>query len=272
MDTQAELDYARRFGGIARLYGARALAQFEAAHVCVIGVGGVGSWAAEALARSAVGQITLIDLDHVAVSNVNRQLHALNGNLGKAKVAAMAERIRAINPRAQVHEVDDFLTQENLAELIPKGRYDFVLDCIDQMRVKVALVVHCKRQKIPLLVSGGAGGRIDPTRVALADIAQTSGDALLSKIRAELRRQHGFARDGKKFGIEAVYSTEPIVRPVADACEPVTAGPQGLNCAGYGSAVAVTASFGMALAGRALALLAKPTKPPATPATPSPPG
>lgn len=259
MDTQADLDYSRRFGGIARLYGAPALARFETAHVCVIGVGGVGSWAAEALARSAVGRITLIDLDHVAVSNVNRQLHALDGNLGKAKVAAMAERIRAINPRVRVEEVDDFLSTDNLDALLPRGRHDFVLDCIDQMRVKVALVTHCKRQRIPLLVSGGAGGRIDPTRVALADIAQTSGDALLAKIRAELRRKHGFAREGKKFGVEAVYSTEPIVRPPLDSCEATDGGPQGLNCAGYGSAVAVTASFGMALAGRALALLARQT-------------
>ncbi|MGQ5521665.1 tRNA threonylcarbamoyladenosine dehydratase [Chitinimonas sp. PSY-7] len=260
MNTQDDLDYSRRFGGIARLYGPGALARFGAAHVCVIGVGGVGSWAAEAIARSAIGQISLIDLDHVAVSNVNRQLHALDGNLGKAKVTAMAERIRAINPRAVVNEIDDFLTDDNLAELIPKGRFDYVIDCIDQMRVKVALIVHCKRHKVPLIVSGGAGGRTDPTKIALADIAHTSGDALLSKIRAELRRNHGFAREGKKFGIEAVYSTEPIVRPVVDACEPTNVGPQGLNCAGYGSAVAVTASFGMAAAGRVLVQLAKRTK------------
>lgn len=257
MHTQDDLDYSRRFGGIARLYGASGLARFEAAHICVIGIGGVGSWAAEALARSAVGQISLIDLDHVAVSNVNRQLHALDGNLGKAKVAAMAERIRAINPRAQVHEIDDFLSDANLAALIPPGRFDYVIDCIDQMRVKVALVVHCKRHKIPLIVSGGAGGRLDPTRIAVADMAQTAGDALLAKIRAELRRNHGFAREGKKFAIEAVYSTEPIVRPVVDRCEPASPAGGGLNCAGYGSAVAVTASFGMAAAGRVLANLAR---------------
>ncbi|HEY9101481.1 tRNA threonylcarbamoyladenosine dehydratase [Chitinimonas sp.] len=255
MDSTQDLDYQRRFGGVARLYGEAGLARFEAAHVCVIGIGGVGSWAAEAIARSAVGRITLIDLDHVAPSNVNRQLHALDATLGQAKVSAMAERIAAINPRAQVTEVDDFLTDDNLAELIPPGRFDYVLDCIDQMRVKVALVRHCRRHKIPLLVSGGAGGRLDASRVAIADLALTSGDALLSKIRAELRRNHGFPREGKKFGIEAVYSTEPIIRPKQDACEPVSPGGAGLNCAGYGSAVAVTASFGMALAGRALAQL-----------------
>lgn len=256
MNPADDLDHQRRFGGIARLYGEAALRRFEAAHACVIGVGGVGSWAAEALARSAVGRITLIDLDHVAPSNVNRQLHALTDTLGMAKVAAMAARIRAINPRAEVIEVDDFLTADNLAELAAPGRYDVVLDCIDQLRVKVALIAHCRRHKIPLLVSGGAGGRVDPTRIALADIAQTSGDALLSKIRAELRRHHGFPREGKRFGVEAVYSTEPIVR-APESCEPAAPGGGGLNCAGYGSAVAVTASFGMALAGRALARLAK---------------
>jgi tRNA A37 threonylcarbamoyladenosine dehydratase len=255
MNDSATLDYQRRFGGIARLYGDAALTRFESSHLCVIGIGGVGSWAAEALARSAVGEITLIDLDHIAPSNINRQLHALTDTLGAAKTSAMAARIRAINPRARVHEIDDFLTEDNLATLLPAGRFDYVLDCIDQMRVKVALLVHCKRHKLPLLVSGGAGGRVDPTRVALADVAQTSGDALLSKIRAELRRKHGFARDGKRFGVEAVYSTEPIVRPPA-ACEPAEGGPAGLNCAGYGSAVAVTASFGMAMAGRVLARLA----------------
>ncbi|GAB3260515.1 tRNA threonylcarbamoyladenosine dehydratase [Chitinimonas naiadis] len=256
MNTPEDLDYQRRFGGVARLYGDAGLARFEAAHICVIGIGGVGSWAAEAVARSAVGRITLIDLDHVAPSNVNRQLHALDGNLGKAKVSAMAERIQAINPRAQVTEIDDFLTDDNLASLIPPGQFDYVLDCIDQMRVKVALVNYCKRHKIPLLVSGGAGGRLDASRVTIADMAQTTGDALLSKIRAELRRNHGFPREGKKFGIEAVYSTEPIIRPKQDACEPAAPGGAGLNCAGYGSAVTVTASFGMALAGRALARLA----------------
>lgn len=255
MNDMHDLDYSRRFGGVARLYGDAVLARLQAARVCVIGIGGVGSWAAEALARSAVGQITLVDLDHIAPSNVNRQLHALTDTLGAAKVTAMAERIRAINPRAEAVEVDDFLTDENMAALIAPGRYDYVLDCIDQMRVKVALVVHCKRNRIPLIVSGGAGGRIDPTRIALADIAQTSGDALLSKIRAELRRKHGFARDGKRFGVEAVYSTEPIVR-APQACDTAEGGGSGLNCAGYGSSVAVTAGFGMALAGRVLARLA----------------
>ena len=253
MESSDDLEYQRRFGGIARLYGAAGLARFEAAHVCVIGIGGVGSWAAEALARSAIGRLTLIDLDHIAPSNVNRQLHALSSTLGQAKVEAMRERIAEINPRAVVEVVDDFLTADNLASLIAPGRFDYVVDCMDQLRVKVALVVHCKRHKIPLLVSGGAGGRLDASRVDIADIALTSGDALLSKVRAELRRNHGYPREGKKFGVEAVYSTEPIIRPKTEACEPVAGG---LSCAGYGSAVAVTASFGMAMAGRTLVKLA----------------
>ncbi|WP_269531796.1 tRNA threonylcarbamoyladenosine dehydratase [Chitinimonas sp. BJYL2] len=255
MTASDDLDYARRFGGVARLYGDAALARFQAARVCVIGIGGVGSWAVEALARSAIGQLTLIDMDHIAPSNVNRQLHARTDTLGQAKTGAMRDRILAINPRAQVAEIDDFLTEENLPTLIAPGRFDYVVDCMDQMRVKVALVAHCRRHKVPLIVSGGAGGRTDATRVALADLALTSGDALLARVRAELRKKHGYAREGKKFGIEAIYSTEPIVRP-PQSCEADAPG-GGLNCAGYGSAVAVTASFGMAMAGRVLNQLAK---------------
>jgi len=254
MNATEHFEFQRRFGGVARLYGDAALDRFMAAHVVVVGIGGVGSWAAEALARSAIGQITLIDLDHIAPSNMNRQLHAVDENLGKAKVQAMAERIQAINARAIVNQIDDFLVEENLATLIPAG-VDYVVDCIDQMRVKVALVAHCKRQRIPLIVSGGAGGRMDASRAAVADIAQTAGDPLLSKIRAELRRKHGFPRDGKKFGIEAVYSTEPLQRPAA-SCETDAPTAGGLSCAGYGSAVAVTATFGMIAAGRVLTKLA----------------
>jgi tRNA A37 threonylcarbamoyladenosine dehydratase len=256
MTPSEHYDHQRRFGGLARLYGDAALARFEAAHICVVGIGGVGSWAAEALARSAVGRITLIDLDHVAVSNMNRQLHAVEPNIGKAKVSAMAERIHSINPRAEVIEIDDFLIEDNLVERITP-EFDYVIDCIDQMRVKVALAVHCRRLKIPLIVSGGAGGRMDASRVSIADMAGTAGDPLLSKIRAELRRNHGFPREGKKFGIEAVFSSEPLVRPSAQ-CEPGASTPAGLNCAGYGSAVAVTATFGMVAAGRVLSKLANP--------------
>jgi len=253
--TAEDLDYQRRFGGIARLYGADALARFQGAHVCIIGIGGVGSWAAEAMARSAIGKLTLVDMDHIAVSNVNRQLPALDGNFGKAKVAAMAERVRAINPRCEITQLDDFLTIENLSQMMGAG-YDYVLDCIDQMRVKVALVAHARRQGLPLIISGGAGGRIDPTRIQVADIALTSGDPLLARIRTELRRNHGFARDAKKFGIEAVFSTEPLQRPTAACATDDNTAVTGLNCAGYGSSVTVTAGFGMCMAGRVLARLA----------------
>lgn len=250
-----ETDTLRRFSGVRRLYGEADFSRFQSAHLAVIGIGGVGSWAAEALARSGVGRITLVDMDHIALSNVNRQLHALDGQLGRAKVGAMAERIRAINPACQVHEIDDFVTTDNLPELLGGG-LDGVVDCIDQMRVKVAMAAWCHQAGLPLVVSGGAGGRTDPTRIAVADLARTQGDPLLARMRAELRRQHGFPREGRDFGTRAVYSSEALLRPEAQCgtgSEAQAGG--GLNCTGYGSAVVVTASFGMAAAAQALAQL-----------------
>ena len=265
-----EIDFGRRFGGIARLYGAAGLERLAAAHVCVIGIGGVGSWAAEALARSAVGRITLIDLDHVAESNTNRQIHAQDGTYGKAKVLAMAERIRAINPACVVSGIEDFVTAENVALLLPQsgqsvqsgqsGVFDCVFDAIDNVRAKAALIAHCRTLGIAVVTTGGAGGRRDPSRVRIADLAHTVQDALASRLRARLRKEYGFPRDlKKKFGIDCVYSEEPIMWPESDgpACEIDEApgdihGPQGLNCAGYGSSVAVTATFGMVAAARVL--------------------
>ena len=246
----ATMDSERRFGGMARLYGPQALAKLQAAHACVIGVGGVGSWAVEALARSGIGRLTLIDLDHVAESNMNRQLHAVEDNLGKAKVQAMAERIVSINPACVVTLVDDFITPENLPELVPDC--DGIIDAIDQVRAKVALAAHCQRQKQWLITTGGAGGRVDPTRVKVEDLSRTTQDALASKVRASLRKDFGFSRDQKrKFGLPCVYSDEQIIRPQAGAaCETDGAAPQGLNCAGYGSSVAVTATFGFVAAAR----------------------
>ena len=156
--TSPDNDYARRFGGTARLYGAPALARFEAAHVCVVGVGGVGSWAAEALARSAIGTLTLIDLDHVAPSNINRQGQALTSTLGMAKIEALKARLRDINPRLVVHLVDAFVEPENVAELLG-GSFDYVVDAIDSLVAKAALVAWCKQAKVPVIVSGGAGGQ-----------------------------------------------------------------------------------------------------------------
>ena len=249
LDVAAEVDRERRFGGVGRLYGPSALPRLERAHACVIGVGGVGSWAAEALARSGVGRITLIDLDHVAESNINRQIHALDTTLGQAKVEAMAARIRSINPEAVVATIDDFVTPDNAEALI--ADFDVVVDAIDNVRAKVAIVLACRRRRIPLVVAGGAGGKTDPRSICVADLSRTEQDPLLAKVRKRLRSEHGFPRNPKRpFGIEAVYSTEPL-RLDGIACD-LPHGQQGLACAGYGSSMAVTATVGLFAAARAI--------------------
>lgn len=260
--TAATTD-SRRFGGIERLYGAGALRRAAAAHVVVVGIGGVGSWAAEALARSGVGRLTLIDLDHVAESNVNRQIHALEPTFGAAKAVAMKERIAQINPVCIVAAVEEFIDEDNAAKLIPPCAA--VIDAIDQVRAKAALIAHCRRVGIRIVTTGGAGGRTDPTRIEVMDLSRTTQDALASKVRARLRKEYGFARDPKqKFGVECVFSPEQIRRPTG-AVRVDTAshnscsvdggfdGAAGLACAGYGSSVAVTASFGFVAAARVLA-------------------
>jgi tRNA A37 threonylcarbamoyladenosine dehydratase len=246
-------DFTRRFGGIDRLYGPGSLARAAAAHVVVIGIGGVGSWAVEALARSGVGRLTLIDLDHVAESNMNRQIHALESTLGAAKVVAMRERIAAINPRCTVTCVEEFIAEENVAALLPAC--DAVIDAIDNVRAKAALIAHCRRGNIRIVTTGGAGGRTDPTRTEVTDLARTVQDALASKVRARLRKEYGFPRDPKKkFDVECVFSQELILRPMADeSCDLPVDGAAGLACAGYGSSVAVTAAFGFTAAARVLA-------------------
>lgn len=261
-------DRARRFGGIARLYGDAALAGFERAHVAVIGIGGVGSWAAEALARSAVGTITLIDLDNVAESNTNRQIHALDGNYGKPKVEAMAERIALIDPACKVRLVEDFVEPDNFDTVLGAG-FDYVIDAIDSVRTKTALIAWCVARGQPLVTVGGAGGQLDPTRIRIDDLALTIQDPLLSKVRAQLRKQHGFPRGPKaKFKVSAVYSDEPLIYPETAVCDidaeaehvstsPGHSGPVGLNCAGFGSSVCVTASFGFAAASHVLRALAR---------------
>jgi len=260
LEIDEVIDMERRFGGVSRLYGEAGLARFKAAHVCVIGIGGVGSWAAEALARNAIGRITLIDLDNIAESNVNRQLHAVDGAFGKAKVTAMAERIHAINPECDVVEIEDFVTLENAVSMLDRG-YDAVLDAIDDARAKVAIAAYCQQHKLPLIITGAAGGRLDPTRIRTADLAQVTGDRLLAKVRNQLRRDHRFPKGEKvKFGIQAVYSDEQVQKPVASCDTDTTdnAAITGLNCAGYGSSVCVTAPFGMTAASLALNLLRKP--------------
>jgi len=254
----------KRFGGIQRLYGTEALATFQSAHVCVIGIGGVGSWAAEALARSGIGQLTLIDLDHVAESNINRQLHALENTLGKAKIQVMAERIYQINPHCQVNTVEDFISQDNLKAMLERD-YDYVIDCVDGFRIKAALIAWCKRDKTNIITTGGAGGLTDPTFIQITDLSRTEHDALLSKTRKLLRQEYGFSKNLKRrFDIPCVYSKEQPVFPdeAGGVCpdkpeNPVNQTGGGLNCAGgMGSAMTVTASFGLAAVSHVLKKLA----------------
>lgn len=258
--SEHAIDFERRFGGVRRLYGPAAFERIRQAHVCVIGIGGVGAWTAEALARTAVGRLTLIDPDHLAESNINRQVHALTHELGKPKIQAMTERIRAINPLCRVRGVEEFLSAENVAGLLTSD-IDYVVDAIDSARAKVAVIEHCRRHRIRLVCVGAAGGQTDPGRVRLADLARTTDDPLLAKVRSRLRREHGFPREpGRKFGVDCVYSTEPLVYPseAGGACfeRPDDARLHGLNCAGFGSSACVTAAFGFTAAARVLNRLA----------------
>ncbi len=251
-------DYERRFGGVARLYGTQALARFRAAHVCVVGIGGVGSWSVEALARSGVGALTLIDLDHVAESNLNRQIHALEATLGQAKIEAMAGRVRQINPDCRLTLVDDFVEPDNLDALLGAlPPVDYLVDAIDGVRAKTAMLAWCRRHDWPVVTAGAAGGQMDPTMIRVADLSRTVQDPLLAKVRGQLRKSHGFPKDPKKkFGIDAVYSEEPLRYPDAACATPASGGAAGLNCAGFGSAVTVTASFGLVAASVVLRRLA----------------
>ena len=259
-----EVDFSRRFGGVSRLYGADGLARLQSVHICVIGIGGVGSWAVEALARNAVGTITLIDLDNIAESNVNRQLHAVDGAFGKAKVTAMRERVHSINPLAMVHEIEDFVTLENATEMLNRN-YDGIIDWIDDAKAKMAIAAFCRTHGLPFVTTGGAGGRLDPTRIKQADLSMVTGDRLLAKVRNGLRRDYAFPKgdDSKNkaskrkaslFGITAIYSDENVIQPNRTCETDAEAAVTGLNCAGYGSSVCVTAPFGFAAAA---ALLSK---------------
>jgi len=257
-----DVDFERRFGGIARLYGARALERFRGAHVCVVGVGGVGSWIVEALARSAVGQLTLIDLDNVAESNINRQIQALGSTVGMAKITALAERIAQINPFCVVNQIEDFVTPDNLEQMIGSGKYDYVVDAIDSVKAKAAMIAWCRDHAIPLVIIGSAGGQTDPTQIAVRDLARTEQEPLLKKVRKVLRSQYGFPRGEKtKFHVDAVFSMEPLKFPeTGEVCavdgDDRAGGVTGLNCAGFGSAMVVTAGFGMVAASHVLRRLA----------------
>jgi tRNA A37 threonylcarbamoyladenosine dehydratase len=260
-----DVDLERRFGGVRRLYGEAGLARLRAAHVCVIGIGGVGSWSVEALARNAIGRITLIDLDNIAESNVNRQLHAIEGEFGKAKVTAMAERIRAINPACEVQEIEDFVTVKNVAVMLGSnlnGGFDGVIDAIDDARAKAAIAAYCRENRLPLVMTGGAGGRLDPTRINSADLAAVTGDRLLAKVRTTLRRDYGFPRAEKaRLDVPCIYSAEPVIKPLQRSADNGSSDESdvdaltGLNCAGYGSSVCVTACFGMAASAMIIKML-----------------
>ena len=248
--------YQNRFGGIARLYGAKQQNYLLNAHFCVVGIGGVGSWVAESLARTGIGKITLIDLDDICVTNVNRQIHALTSTIGEAKVDAMAERLKGINPECEVTLVDDFLTLENIKEHIQS--YDYVIDCIDQVKIKAALIAHCKRNKLPVITIGGAGGQIDPTQIKVGDVAKTKQDPLLSKVRYLLRKQYNFSNNPKrKFGVECIYSEEQLVYPSSDGtvchAKQGADGNMNMDCqTGFGSLTMVTGSFAFFAAARSV--------------------
>ena len=256
-------DFERRFGGVKRLYGDTGISKLQAAHIVIVGIGGVGSWVAEALARNAVGSITLVDLDNIAESNVNRQIHALDGNFGKAKITAMRERILSINPDCLVHEIEDFVTVENARKILD-FHFDCLVDCIDDASAKAVLAVLCKAVKSPIVMSGSAGGRLDPTRIKVADLSAVTNDKLLAKVRNMLRRDYQFpkaqtsnskhTKKSAKFDVICVYSDEPVIKP-DEACETGSSSITGLNCAGYGSSVCVTAPMGFAAAQLAINLL-----------------
>ena len=247
---------ADRFAGIDRLYGAGSGARLARAHVCVVGLGGVGSWVAEALARSGFGRITLIDADDVCVSNTNRQSHALSGAFGRPKVDVVAERLRAINPELMVDAIVQFLTPANIATLLDRG-YDGVIDACDALKVKVQMIAFCRRRKIPIVVSGSAGGRRDPTLIIARDLSRTEHDVMLGMIRRKLRDDYGWTRNPKRyFGIQAVFSRENVNYPQPDGSICKTRRTDAdralkLDCdGGLGAAMHVTAAFGMVAAAR----------------------
>lgn len=257
-----EIDFDRRFGGIARLYGAHALQRFRTAHICVVGVGGVGSWIVEALARSAIGELTLIDLDNVAESNINRQLQALSSTVGMAKITALAERIAQINPFCKVNQIEDFVDPDNVAQMIGTGKYDYLIDATDSVKAKAAMLAWARQHDLPVITIGSAGGKTDAAQISVRDLARTEQEPLLKKVRKIMRAQYGFPRGEKtKFHIDAVFSTEPLLYPeTGEVCavdgDDRNGGVTGLNCAGFGSAMVVTATFGMVCAGHALRKLA----------------
>lgn len=250
--------FTERLNGVRHLYGDKALNRFRKAHVCVVGVGGVGSWAVEALARSGIGSLLLIDPDNVVASNINRQIQALQETLGMAKVHVLAERIRQINSDCRVTEMTEKVSIENPAELLGNQRFDYVIDAIDDMFAKTALIAYCREHAIPLVTVGGAGGQTDPTQIKVCDLSRTEQEPLLARVRKRLRQKYDFPRGVRPFGIDAVYSTEPLKYP--DSVEgflseedDILTGALSLR---FGTTVTVTACFGMTAASVVLRRLA----------------
>jgi tRNA A37 threonylcarbamoyladenosine dehydratase len=260
-ETEVSADPARRFGGLERLYGVDPAARLRTACVVVVGIGGVGSWAAEALARSGIGRLVLIDLDHIAESNVNRQIHALNSTVGQAKVVAMQERISQINPDCRVDAVDEFVDAANWAGLLP-AEADAVIDACDDAKAKMvmatwALEARKQKSRVVFVSVGAAGGKRQAQAVEVADLSLTTHDPLLAQLRYRLRKEQGAAREGKTIGITCVFSREAVAPPDASCA---IHGDGSLNCHGFGSLVSVTATFGMVAAGHVIERLATSAK------------
>jgi tRNA A37 threonylcarbamoyladenosine dehydratase len=251
-DTAETAQVARRFGGLERLYGALGAERIRAAHVVVVGIGGVGSWTVEALARSGVGRLTLIDLDHVSESNINRQIHALESTVGQAKVLAMRDRIAQINPTCVVYCIEDFVEPGNWPQLLPMG-VDAVVDACDQVKAKTAMAAWARQTNTCFIAVGAAGGKRHAHKVDIDDLSLTTHDPLLAQLRYRLRKEHAAPREGKKIGVACVFSREAVMPPDA-SCAVV--GDGSLNCHGYGSVVSVTATFGQCAAGWILDQLA----------------
>ncbi|NTS76497.1 tRNA cyclic N6-threonylcarbamoyladenosine(37) synthase TcdA [Catenovulum sp. SM1970] len=250
--------FDNRFGGTQRLYGSQGIEQLKQAHVAVVGMGGVGSWIVEALARTAIGELTLFDLDDICVSNTNRQIHAHTGNFGKDKVEAMVERVKLINPECKVNAVEDFVTTSNVREVLSTN-FDYLIDATDSVQAKAGMIAWCKRNKVKVITIGGAGGQIDPSQIQIGDLAKTIQDPLLAKVRNQLRRDYNFSKNPKrKFGVEAIFSTEQLKYPASDGqvCLQKPAqgeGPAKLDCAtGFGASTVVTATFGFFAASRVI--------------------
>ena len=259
--TFTEEEFPERFTGVWRLYGKQAFRHFAQSRICVIGLGGVGSWAAEALARSGIGHITLVDPDVVVATNLNRQIQALENNIGKNKALALAMRVKAINPDCRVTVKAERLTPYNIAEFVGKDSFDYVVEAIDDITAKAALIAYCRKNAIPQVTSGGAGGQTDPTRIVVSDLGRTVQDPLLARLRSRLRQKYGFPRGTGAFGIAAVYSTEQVKYPGEPAASALAEaadndGDGAVRASAYGTTVVVTASFGMTVAAVVLQHLA----------------